>query len=66
MTTAMLTRDQAREIERLAAVGKIGRLNDMADRWRVPFRVVARAYADAQRAQKGEPPRQPEPAPALP
>lgn len=60
----VLTDEQQAEIERLAQRGKSGGLNDLADQWGVPFRVVVRAYATAQIANNPQPDQPPAPAPA--
>lgn len=51
-----LTQAQKDELTRLAKAGKSGVLNDLAERWKVPFKEVARGYADAQRELNGKQP----------
>lgn len=44
---------QKAELRRLAQAGKMGSLNDLAAKWGVEFKIVARTYAEFQREAAG-------------
>lgn len=49
-----LTQTQRDELQRLAKAGKMGGLSDLAARWGVDFRLVARTFAEYQKQTDGQ------------